>query len=149
MTGYTIAMILTGVYVIARHLCRGQLRSAYVLFLACLPFALVPGLTDPLYLPIPRNSPIVGGALAFLVAIGVFKWSNRSWQYLVAVAMGILMLWSAIRTIGLDAHLHGLGLEVIFYSIMLLGLTALKVDLEDRLPPPNEFKRMIWSWRIR
>lgn len=148
MTGYMIAMLVTGVCVVGAHIYARAFLSAWLLFLSCLPFALVPGLTDPLYIPLPRNSPIVGGALAFTVAFAIFRWGNQAWHFLIAVAFGVMMLWNAGRVMGIPAEVHGIGLEVIFYGIMLWGYTALYVDLEDRLPSPNEFKEVLSQWRV-
>jgi len=122
MSVYTAIMALAALVTALAH--KSDWFSVMVVGLTCVPFFFVPGLTDVQYLPIERNSPVVGGALAFAVAVFLIYRGQESWHLLIAALFGVFMVWSGFRSLeGISQNAHALGLETIFYTMMALGVS--------------------------
>lgn len=135
--------------VVAAVVHRDNWFSVFVLALVCAPFFAVPGLSDVQYMPFDRNSPIVGGSLAFLVGLFLIYYGRESWQIVIAALFGVFMVWSGFRSLGgVSESVHALGLEVIFYTMMAISITSRLEPIRRRFPDLIELRDSIAWLRI-
>lgn len=137
MSGYKILMVAALVAAITPHALRRDLWPILALGLASVPFLAIPGLSDRAYTPIPANHPFIGGALMLAAGWLLCHWCRDFWQIVAAGILAVGVVWSALRMWpgALGEGAHAIGLEVLFYAIMLTGGVSAFVDIED-LPPP-------------
>lgn len=150
ISAYTTGMIAAAlVAVLAQWATRGFLSSAVLIAVFCGPFLSTPGLSDSLYLPVERNSPMLGGVLAFIAAWVIIKFAGHSWQLTLALGLVGVMFWNSFAIMGIvGKDTHAFGLEVIFYLSLLGTILHRFAGIYDFMPEPDEVREVIGTWRL-
>lgn len=124
------------VWFVASQALSKAVFASGMLLIAAAPFLAIPGLSDEYPVNIPKNSPMLGGALMACAAFTLCHWCRDFWQIPAAAILCLGIFWSVFRLIpnGLNEHAHAVGLEVLFYSIMITGGASAFMKLDD-FPP--------------
>lgn len=147
MSVFTFMMVGAAVAVMAAHYQSG--RTVTMIIIAITPFLAIPGLTDPVYLPVIPNSPFLGGILAIMAAWVLIYLAREPWQLLLPSWLCVMVLWNIIRIVGATGiNTHAVGLEVIFYAMLAMVFIArFWNEIGAFMPDPNKVRDLV-AWRV-